>query len=335
MRGGTSRALFFRDEHLPPPGPERERWLQLALGSHDPQRIDGLAGSQVNTAKIAVVSASTRPGVDVDYLVGLVSGDRPEIHYKNICGNILAAVGPYAIEAGWVKDPARVRIFNLNEQILLQAEVPVNPQGEARVRGDYQMDGVPGSGAPIFLNFAQAVGPGLWPTGQTQEDLGGVPVTICHAGSLCVLVRAEWLGVTGHESPAELNAHPEFLPRASQLHQLAGERLGVVAPGEPNTTSTPFVVCVAAGQDLVVRVVGLGRCHPALAASTAITLGAACHAEGTILPSVDRQELTLVHPLGSMTVTARPATSSPLRFERLGYYRTARKLMQGEIYLPL
>ncbi|MBT9582787.1 hypothetical protein IV102_05530 [bacterium] len=335
MRGGTSRALFFQDEHLPPPGPERERWLQLALGSHDPHRIDGLAGKEVNTAKIAVVSRSSRAGVDVDYLVGLIARDRPEIHYQNICGNILAAVGPYAIEAGWVKDPSRVRIFNVNEQIHLEAEVPVNAQGEVRVGGDYSMDGVAGTGAPIFLNFSRAIGTELLPTGHVREEINGIPVTICHAGTLCVLVRAESVGVTARETPAQLDENQDFLARAGKLHQWVGERLGIVAPGQPNTTSSPFIVCVAPGEDLNVRVVGLGRCHPALAASTAVNLGAACQLAGTVLPCPPRQELRLTHPTGAMIVTAQPSSLSPLRFERLGYYRTARKIMQGNLYLPL
>ena len=339
-RGGTSRALFFREEHLPPPGVERERWLRLALGTQDPRQVDGLGGAQVNTSKVAIISPPSHPQADLDYLAGLAAPGADVIHYDNNCGNILSAVGPYALDQGLLKahgNPTRVRIFNRNEKALIDAYVPVDERGQARVRGDFVMPGVPGSGAPIFLDFSHSLGDSLLPTGQPQEILDGIPVSLVRGAAVCLLVAASSLGIEGQESAADLNHNQDFLDRAARLHQLGGERLGRIAPGQINQSASPFVVCLSGhSPDLRVRVVGLGRCHPALAATVALTLGLACQISGSLACGPEEVEsLRLHHPTGVMEVFTQVASRHPLQFARLGYQRTARKLMEGQIYLPL
>ncbi len=319
MRGGTSRALFFLEEDLPSAGPEREHCLRWALGTQDPRQVDGLGGGQVNTSKVAILSRSSREGVDVEYLAGLAAPGKPEIHYDNNCGNILAAVGPYALERG-LTTASPVRIYNRNEGSLIDAHVPLLAQGGPRYQGDYAMAGVPGTGAPIFLDFRQGVPDQPLVTGVPQQFLEGVPVTLLHGASLCMLVRAGDLGIAGTETPEELNGNRDFLARVAELREAAAGPLG-----RPNTPASPFVV-ILSGQspDLTVRVIGLGRCHPALAATVAINLALATSLRDSLAYGPCLQ-LRLHHPTGIMEVEASP---------RLGYYRTARLLMRGEIYVP-
>lgn len=319
MRGGTSRALFFWEDDLPPAGPVREHCLRWALGSHDPRQVDGLGGGQVNTSKVAILSASERPGVDIEYLAGVAAPVQPDIHYDNNCGNILAAVGPYALERG-LSTTSPVCIYNRNEGSLIHAHVPLLAEGGPRYRGDYAMAGVPGTGAPIFLDFRQGVPARPLVTGVPQQFLEGVPVTLLHGASLCMLVRAHDLGISGEEMPEELNGNRAFLARVADLREAAAGPLG-----RPNTPASPFVVIVS-GQspDLTVRVIGLGRCHPALAATIAINLALATGIKDTLAYGPCLQ-LRLHHPTGIMEVEAGT---------RLGYYRTARLLMRGEVYVP-
>ena len=338
-RGGTSRALFFQEAHLPAPGEERERCLLMALGVHDPYRVDGLGGMKVTTTKVAIISPPSHPLADVDYLAGVAAPGQERIHWDNNCGNILSAVGPYALDQSLVQasaDPQRVRIFNRNEKALIDAYIPVTAEGKARLHGDFVMAGVPGSGAPIFLDFCQSLKAGeLLPTGLAQQEVDGIPITLCRGASFCLLVWAQSLGIRGDESPTVLNLNEDFLQRATRLHQKGGELLGLVAPGEINQSAAPFLICMSGSPpDLHVIVVGLGHCHPAVPGTAALTLGVACQMAGTILPETELDCLRLHHPTGIMEVFTRVRCRQPLEFERLGYQRTARKLMQGEIYIP-
>src|SRR5215216_3181506 len=232
MRGGTSRGPYFKAEDLPRDAAARDRVLLAAMGSPDKRQIDGLGGADSLTSKVAIVSRSTQPDADVDYLFAQVKIDRAFVDIAPNCGNMLAGVGPFAIEAGLV--PAQdaetvVRVYNVNTRALIHATVPT-PGGQVEYEGDVAIDGVPGTGSPISLNFVDAVGSKtgkLLPTGRVLDTIEGLAVSCVDLAMPMVIARAADFGKTGFETRNELNADAALLESIEQVRRAAGHLMGL------------------------------------------------------------------------------------------------------------
>ncbi len=371
MRGGTSRALFFREEDLPPERATRNRIFLAALGSPDPygRQLDGLGGGSSSTSKIAIVGRSSRSGVDVDYTFAQVSVDRPQVDYRGNCGNISSAVGPYAIDEGLVAnvgEPAtRVVIFNTNTAKRIIARVPVEA-GQAAVEGDFELAGVPGSGARIALEFEDpggAVTGKLLPTGAPCDAIevpgvGRVLASLVDATNPMVFVRAAALGLSGRESPAEVDARPDLTTLLEKIRAEAAVRMGIapdVASATERSPAVPKIGVVsqpatyldlsgnevaADAVDVVALVISMGKAHRAIALTAAMCLAVAASVPGTVVAEVTRslgpgQDVRIGHPSGVLPIGATVERGPNGYYAvQTRVYRTARRLMEGWIRVP-
>jgi len=369
MRAGTSKGLFFHAADLPPAGAGRDRLLKRAMGTPDVMQIDGLGGSRLVTSKVAIIQRSERADADVDYTFAQVDIALDRIDHEGNCGNISSGVGLFAIDEGLVAAVApitTVRIYNTNTDKVLVARVPVSG-GRARVGGDCVIAGVPGSGAEILLDYAGSVGARtgrLLPTGEavgsiTLDDGLTVRATICDAANPTVFVPARDLGFTGTELPAEIMANGAALRRIGEIQCRAAQLIGLVDDWRTlSLPAIPLFVMVAApmdytdmngdlqsasGMDLLARLVFLGQCHESMAGTGSMATAAASRVPGSIVNEVlppgraATRSLRIGHPLGIMTVTVEAegtdAHGAP-RLTALGMSRTARRLMDGTLYLP-
>lgn len=368
MRGGTSKALFFHEADVPPPGPARDRLLKRAMGTPDVLQIDGMGGSRLVTSKIAMIKRSERPGADVDYTFAQADVERDLIGYDANCGNISSAVAPFAIDEGLVpavEPVTTVRIHNTNTGTMLVSKVQVK-NGKARVAGDCAIAGVPGTGAEILMDYTDTLGAKtgrLLPTGQAVdtialEDGRRIEVSIVDAATPCVFIAASALGLTGSELPPDISADRALIETIGELQSKAGERIGLYThwkdvhlPGLPlavvvappaDYTDTNRETVRAGDCDLRARLVFLGKCHDSMAGTGSMCTAAASRVPGSLVHAAvgDRtrtETLRIGHPLGVMTVkvVARPgATPAQTRFDALGLQRTARRLMAGSVYVP-
>jgi len=369
MRAGTSKGLFFHEADLPSAGPRRDRFLKRAMGTPDVIQIDGIGGSRLVTSKVAIVKRSDRADADVDYTFVQVDIATDRVDNDANCGNISSGVGPFAIDEGLVvavEPVTRVRIFNTNTGKILVANVPVS-DGHARVNGACAIPGVPGTGAEILMDYTSAVGARtgrLLPTGQSAELIGlsdgsSVEVTLCDAGNPCVFVRAKDMGFDGSELPNEIVSRSCAMERISEIQSRAAERIGLVDDWrELRHPALPLFVmvaeakdyadmnglpCAAAGMDLRARLVFLGQCHESMAGTGSMATAAASRIRGSIVnamlpsPGASARTLRIGHPLGVMTVTidVEGIDEHGLpRFSALGFSRTARRLMDGTVYVP-
>ena len=246
MRGGTSRGPFFLLEDLPADPEVRDRVLLAAMGSPDPRQIDGLGGATTVTSKVAMVSPSQRPGIDVDYRFAQVWLDKAIVDTAPSCGNMLAGVGPFAIERGLVTadaDETRVRIFDVNTGSRIEAIVQT-PGGTVTYAGDQRIDGVPGTGAPVVLRFSDVVGSkcgAMFPTGAVQEEIDGVPVSCIDVAMPMVMMRAGDLGISGYD-PDEITGNAVLMRRIEKIRLEAGRRMGL---GDVAETVVPKVGILA------------------------------------------------------------------------------------------
>ena len=370
MRSGTSKGLYFHCADLPAPGAKRDRLLKRAMGTPDAMQIDGLGGSRLVTSKVAIVQRSARQDADVDYTFAQLDIERDGIGYEGNCGNISAGVGPFAIDEGLldaVEPVTTVRIFNTNTGKLLRAQVPVM-HGKARVTGDYRIAGVPGTGAEILMDYSGTVGATtgrLLPTGHAVDRIelqdGSIAqATLCDAGNPCVFVHARDVGLEGSELPVEIMANDAALARILEIQSKASVRFGfqsdwrkAINPGLPlfvliaDATGYDDMSGVrhpADTFDLRARLVFLGKCHESMAGTGAICIAAASRVRGSVVAQVLSNEsramrnLRIGHPLGVMEVTVESQHVSndvPPRYVALGFSRTARRLMEGSVYVPV
>lgn len=369
MRAGTSKGLYFHEADLPAPGPARDAFLKAAVGSQDLLQIDGLGGSRLVTAKIAIVKPSDRDDADVDYTYAIVPPGRDMVVYTSNCGNISAGVGPFAIDSGLVKasEPVTaVRIFNTNTRKLLVAHVPVS-QGYARVAGEFSIPGVPGTGAEIFLDYTRTVGAKTGralPTGNVLDsiELADGRVIDASLGDIanpCVFVRAVDVGATGSELPDEINQAQALLDTLREVRGRAAQMLRLCqswTDAERDSPALPLVVLVAppgdyhdsngvavnaSTMDLRARLVFYGKCHESMAGTGSMCTAAMSRVAGSIVNQVaggvQTGCLRIGHPLGVMTVGVEvdPETrgGTEIGFVRLGFSRTARRLMDGQVYV--
>ena len=346
MRGGTSKGPFFLSSDLPSDAQVRDRVLLAAMGSPDAHQIDGVGGADPLTSKVAIISRSARPGIDVDYLFAQVSVDRPLVDVTPNCGNMLAGVGPFAIERGLVAAQnalTPVRIYMVNTGNVAVAHVPT-PGGEVAYEGKASIAGVPGTAAAIridFLDTAGSVCGSLLPTGHALDEVDGIVATLIDNGMPVVVLRAADFGKTGYETPAELDADKKFKERLEQVRLAAGERMGL---GDVRSKVVPKMTLIAppqAGGHLTTRTFVPHKCHAAIGVLGAVTVGTACVIPGSVadgivfVPQGRVKQLSVEHPSGEFSLEMEvDETNGQVNVVRSSLIRTARALFRGEILIP-
>jgi 4-oxalomesaconate tautomerase len=344
MRGGTSKGLYFLAEDLPAEPEARDELLLRLMGSPDERQIDGMGGGHPLTSKVAIVSTSAEPGVDVAYLFLQVGVGQAIVSDRQTCGNLLAGVGPFALERGLVPQPpggeARVRIRMVNTGGNVVATFPVEPDGAPRYEGDTVISGVPGTGSRIHLEFEtdDEAAAAILPTGNVVDEVAGTLVTCVDNGMPVVVIRAEDLEVSGYESCEELESDTELRRRLEAIRLAAGPLMGL---GEVEHTSVPKLTLIAPPQHdgaVMTRTFIPHRCHAAIGVLGAVSVATACRLPGSVAEGVARRtddaEVTVEHPSGSFTATLKLRTDADgaPTIERAGIVRTARLLMDGTAY---
>jgi len=344
MRGGTSKGAFFLASDLPVNRGARDRLILAAMGHGDARQIDGIGGGNPLTTKVAIVSPSASADIDVDYLFGQVVALESRVDYSPTCGNILAGVGPFAIERGLVAagDPeTRVRIRMVNTDSSCTAVVRT-PGGAVTYDGDTHISGVPGTAAPVVMQFSDIAGSScgaLLPTGAAVDVVDGVNVTCIDNGMPVVVIRAEDLGVTGYEEPKALDANPALKERVERIRRQAGRlmRLGDVA--EKVVPKMTLIAKPRDGGAIHTRTFIPKVCHEAIGVLGAVSVASACLIEGSVAAGVasvsrDReQDLSIEHPSGELTVRLTRGNRSGL-ITSAALLRTARALFRGHVLVP-
>jgi 2-methylaconitate cis-trans-isomerase PrpF len=363
MRGGTSRAIFFRREDLPDDLERQDRIFLAALGSPDPygRQLDGLGGGYSSVSKIAVIGPPSRGDVAVDYTFAQVDVGSMRVDRKGNCGNISSAVGPFAIDERLARGP-EVAFLNTNTRKRIVARVPLDADGLAAVDGDFELPGVAGRGARIALEFLDPGGAAtgkLLPTGRPRDvldvpGLGRIEASLVDATNPMVFVRAADLGLTGAESPEALDADPALMARLEAIRAAGTVAIGLAPDAATASASSPAVPKIAlvapprrrldlSGEeiaaeacDLSVLIVSMGRIHRAVALTGAMCLAVAAHVDGTVVQEVARrlapgQDVRIAHPSGVLALAARVHDGAA---EKVVVYRTARRLFEGYVRVP-
>ncbi len=338
MRGGTSKGGYFQKDDLPA---DRDAFLLAVMGSPDDNQIDGMGGADPLTSKVAVISKSTREGVDVDYLFLQVFVDQAIVTDAQNCGNILAGVGPFSIERGLVSPSdaeTRVTIFMENTGQIAVATVQT-PGGVVTYSGDARIDGVPGSHAPVPLEFRDTAGSScgaLLPTGNTVDFVNGVAVTLIDNGMPCVVMKAADVGITGYEDRDWLDANADLKARIEAIRLAVGERMNL---GDVREKSVPKMMIVAPprhGGAVTVRSFIPHRAHATIGVLGAVSVATAClipgspAAEVASIPDGARKLLSVEHPTGEMSCVLELDDAGEVKSAAL--LRTARKLMDGMVF---
>ncbi|MGY1710799.1 4-oxalomesaconate tautomerase [Geodermatophilus sp. SYSU D00758] len=349
LRGGTSRGLYLEAADLPADPAARDDLLLRLVGTPDPRQVDGLGGATTLTSKVAVVSPSEAPDVDVDHLFLQLGVDEPTVGDRQNCGNILAGVGPFAVERGLVPAGAEetsVRIRMVNSGSVAVATFPT-PGGRVEYRGDDRwgdvaIAGVPGTAAPVALTFTDTAGSGtgrLLPTGRVRDTVEGIEVTCVDNGMAVVVARAAAFGLSGYESHAELSADADLLARVDAVRTAAGELMGL---GDVAGTSVPKTALLAPPRDggqVCTRSFIPVQPHSSIGVFAAVSV-----VTGMLLPGAVGHELTAGRPAGSSRVDVEhptghllvdvevDASADPPRVVRAGVVRTARKLFDGTAF---
>jgi len=344
MRGGTSKGAFFVAADLPSSTDERDALLLEIMGSPDDRQIDGIGGAHPLTSKVAVVRPSDRGDVDVDYRFLQVSVDEALVSDRQNCGNMLAGVGPFALERGMVSasgDSATVRIYMENTGSIAVARFPVR-NGELRSFGSTSIDGVPGTAAAIALDFDDIAGGScgaLLPTGNAVDTIDGVAVTLIDNGMAVVVMLADDLGIAGSESPADLEANAELRGRLESIRLQAGHLMNLGDVAETTVPKLTMVSAPSAGGDISTRTFIPHRCHETIGVFGAVSVATAALLPGSPGASVLRSGagtngfVVCEHPTGSFTATLDIDLSGSLpRLRGAGIVRTARTLMDGTVY---
>jgi 2-methylaconitate cis-trans-isomerase PrpF len=390
VRGGTSKGVFIIMNEYPNDPAKRDAVILAVYGSPDVRQIDGLGGADVLTSKHAIISRSSRPDADVDYTFAQVSFESAFVDYGGNCGNISSAVGPFAIDEGLVEavEPfTTVRIRMTNSDRILIAEVPVKG-GKAMVDGDFAIDGVPGTGAKIAMDWSDVVGSitgKLLPTGKAKDTIevddvvGGITgklmptgnpkdtietdgikytVSIVDAGNPVVFVHAASLNMKGTESPNEIESNKPLMETIEKIRGRAAVMCGMVEKPEDAKTISPYVpfffivsppadyktingtTVKAKNIDLVARGLFMLKAHKAIQVSGSLCTGAAARVPGTIVGDVlretarTRSTINIGHPSGTFPVEAEAETvDGRVKIKRLRVFRTARRIMDGYVYV--
>jgi 4-oxalomesaconate tautomerase len=346
MRGGTSKGAYFLAQDLPSETASRDRVLLAVMGSPDPRQIDGIGGADPLTSKVAIVSVSQRPGIDVDYLFCQVWVDKAEVSTAQNCGNILAGVAPFAIERGLVRacDPVtKVRIFMVNSSQTVVATVQT-PGGQPTYDGDARIDGVPGAAAPIPLSFSDTAGStcgSLLPTGRAVDVIDGVAVTCIDNGMPVVVMRAADVGRTGYESRDALDADTELKTRIESIRLKVGPMMNL---GDVREKTVPKMILVAPPREgglVTTRSFIPHRAHAAIGVFAALSVATACllpespaHAVAAIPPGKTKQ-MRVEHPTGASPVSiATEEQNGAAVVTEAAIISTARALFVGHVLIP-
>ncbi len=343
MRGGTSKGGYFLASDLPESTEERDAFLLRVMGSPDPRQIDGMGGADPLTSKVGVVKKSEREGIDVDYLFLQVFVDQAIVTDQQNCGNILAGIGPFAIERGLVPatgDETRVAIFMENTGQVAVATVQT-PGGTVTYAGDARIDGVPGTHAPIPLEFRDTAGSScgaLLPTGNPVDAIEGVACTLIDNGMPCIVFKAEDVGATGYETREELEAEA-FAPIREKIEAIRLAAGPLMNLGDVRAKSVPKMTLVAPprnGGAVTTRVFIPHRAHASIGVLGAVTAATAClvpgspAAEVAVIPEGRRKTLSIEHPSGEMSCVLEVNEAGEV--ETAALLRTARKLMDGIVF---
>lgn len=358
MRGGSSRGPFFLASDLPADIATRDRVLLAVMGSPDKRQIDGLGGAHPLTSKVGIVSRSKVPGVALDFLFAQLQPDKSTVDTTPNCGNMLAAVVPFALERGLIEaqgDTTTVRVLTLNTdmQCDVTVQTPKTPRGrQVRYDGDAKIDGVPGTAAPITINFLDTAGSvcaGLLPTGKVLDvvTVAGdgfepftLPVTCIDNGMPLVMFKASDVGRTGYETVAELNADTALKTRIEALRIQTGHLMGL---GDVSAKNYPKMTLIAApreGGSLCTRSFIPHVCHDAIGVLAAVTVGTACVLTGSVCDGVavinagDTKVVSVEHPSGEFSVELGLDPADPQKVTRAALLRTARLIMRGEVMVP-
>lgn len=346
MRGGTSRGPYFKREDLPQNLDELSEILTGTIGAGHPLNIDGIGGGNAVTTKVAMLSKSEDEWADVDYFFAQVAVNTPSVDYKPTCGNILSGVGPAALEMGLVEAGSAetlIRIRAVNTGARVEARVQT-PGGQLTYRGDTEIAGVPGSGAPIELTFLDVAGSAtgsMLPTGSVSDVIDGVAVTCMDVAMPVVMARAEDLGITGYESAAELDANSSFFSKMESLRVKAGELMGL---GDVSESVTPKFAVLAKprgeGGTIHARYFMPWKTHPTMAVTGAQCIASCALHPGSVAdglcerPEPGTVEVVIEHPSGQIEVLVTYTAENNFTFKSAGLIRTARKLADGQLYIP-
>jgi 4-oxalomesaconate tautomerase len=354
MRGGTSKGPFFKESDLPADVATRDKVLLSVMGSPDRRQIDGLGGAHPLTSKVGIVRKSAVPGVDLDFLFAQLQPDKDSVDTTPNCGNMLAAVVPFALETGMVAakgDVSSFRVLTLNTD--MQCDIAVQtPGGIVNYDGDARIDGAPGSSAPITINFLDTAGSvcsGLLPTGKvrdrvTIEGEGFAPftldVTCIDNGMPLVIFKASDVGRTGYESVAEMNGDTELKTRIEALRLQVSRLMGL---GDVSNKNYPKMTLIAApreGGAIATRSFIPHVCHDAIGVMAAVTVATACVLPGSVCEGVAQMPqgaapiVSVEHPTGEFSVTLATDPADPTKVAKAALLRTARLLMRGEAMVP-
>ncbi|WP_263772223.1 2-methylaconitate cis-trans isomerase PrpF family protein [Propionivibrio soli] len=366
MRGGTSKGVYLMEKDLPSDPAARDRVILDIYGSPDVRQINGMGGADPLTSKVALLSPSRRPGVDIDYTFGYVGIKEAVVDYEGNCGNISSGVGVYAIRQGLVKavEPVtKVVIFNTNTSKIIEALIPVR-DGEVTFEGDYTIAGVPGKGARIVMNFPNSAGSKtgrLLPTGNVQDTMAlndgrSIRVSLVDAANPSVFVRASDIGLTGKELPEDCERNPSILSIMEEIRVAAGVMMGLAKNKDKVGPAVPKVAFVAPAQDyvssegsligsdevdLLARTKAMAQMHKTYAVTGGICIATAARIEGTVVNEIASArakatgEVRVGHPSGVLEVFVGIERSENGGWNLLqaGVCRTARPIMDGEVYV--
>ncbi|WP_090131347.1 4-oxalomesaconate tautomerase [Limnohabitans sp. Rim11] len=358
MRGGTSKGPFFNEADLPPDIATRDRVLLAAMGSPDKRQIDGLGGAHPLTSKVGIVRKSSVPGVDLDFLFAQLQPDKDTVDTTPNCGNMLAAVVPFALETGMVNpqgDQSTFRVLTLNTD--MQCDISVDTSdGMVQYEGTARIDGAPGTSAPVVINFLDTAGSvcaGLLPTGQVRDTLTvtgsgfepfSLDVTCIDNGMPLVIFKASDMGRTGYESVAEMNADTALKAKIEALRLQVSLLMGLGDVSQKNYPKMTLIAPPQNGGAITTRSFIPHVCHDAIGVLAAVTVGTACVLEGSVcegvavMPTGLTKNVSVEHPTGEFSVALQTEPASHLPGGQLvkqaALLRTARLLMRGEAMVP-
>jgi 4-oxalomesaconate tautomerase len=342
MRGGSSKGLYFRAEDLPADEAARDRILVTAMGA-DKRQIDGAGGAHPLTSKVAIVNVSKEPGVDVEYLFAQIVVGEGRVDTTPNCGNMLAAVGPFAIETGMVRardgeTPVRVRMLNTGNLCELIVQTP---GGRVEYQGDAKIDGVPGTAAPIVCNYLDVAGSvcgQLLPTGNRVDVVDGIEVTGIDNGMPVVVMRAADFGITGYETPEALDANQELKRRVESVRLQIGPRMNLGDVAKKVVPKMCLVSAPRAGGHVNTRTFIPHDVHAAIGVLGAVSVATACILPGTVtagianVPAGAHKQMSVEHPSGEFSVTLDVGgTADNPEVLKAGLLRTARLILRGEV----
>ncbi|MDA5546013.1 MULTISPECIES: 4-oxalomesaconate tautomerase [Yersinia] len=343
MRGGTSKGPFFLATDLPKEIAERDRIILSVMGSPDERQIDGLGGATTLTSKVGILSLADDALADINFLFAQVSLDDAIVDTTPNCGNMLAAAGPAAIEAGLIVaqgDQTVIRIRTLNTNMIAEVTLQT-PGGKPAYTGDAHIDGVPGTSAPVLLNFLDTAGSvcgSLLPTGQLCDVIDGIRVTCIDNGMPVIIVAAEDMGISGYETKEQLNADTELAAHIERLRLQAGAMMGIKDLANKSVPKISMVARPQKGGTLCTRTFIPRTCHAAIGVLGAVTVATAAVLPGSVahdladLPGGNEQYLSIEHPSGELSVFLKLSATGDV--EQAALMRTARLIMRGEALIP-